>query len=79
MLYYAIGNQVLPIQPLPREGEDFPRYVKYFNHVPLLTWLLDLSSPLPTALLYGPWFSAPGPRPSCSAGVHEISVTKHVT
>ena len=36
-LCHAIGHQVLPIQPLPRETEDFPSDGKYFNHGPLLT------------------------------------------
>ena len=33
-LCHAIGHQVLPTQPLPREVEDFPRGDKYFKHVP---------------------------------------------
>ena len=37
MSYHAIGHQVLPTQPLPREAQDFPREGKYFNHVLLLT------------------------------------------
>ena len=39
----AIGHQVLPTQPLPREAEDFPRGDKYFKHVPLLTYLIYFS------------------------------------
>ena len=34
---HAIGHQVLPTQPLPREAEDFLGGDKYSNHVPLLT------------------------------------------
>ena len=30
-LCHAIGHQVLPTQPLPREVEDFPRADKYFK------------------------------------------------
>ena len=41
---------------------------KKFNN-----WLLDLCGPRPPALLYGPWPSAPGPRPSYSANVLSIS------
>ena len=33
-LCHAIGHQVLPTQPLPREVEDFPRSDKHFKHVP---------------------------------------------
>ena len=40
---HAIGHQVLPTQPLPREAEDFPRGDKYFKHVPLLTYLIYFS------------------------------------
>ena len=40
---YAIGHQVLPTQPLPREAEDFPRGHKHFKHVPLLTYLIYFS------------------------------------
>ena len=29
---------------LPREADDFPRYDRHFNHVPLLTHLICLSS-----------------------------------
>ena len=40
----AIGHQVLPTQPLPREAEDFPRGERHFKHVPpLLTYLIYLS------------------------------------
>ena len=39
----AIGLQVLPTQPLPREAEDLPKGGKYFNYVPLLTANLLLS------------------------------------
>ena len=28
----SIAHQLLPIQPLPREAEDFPRGGKYFKH-----------------------------------------------
>ena len=37
------GHQVLPIQPLPREVEGFPRGDKHFKHVPLLTYLICIS------------------------------------
>ena len=40
---HAIGHQVLPTQPLPREAEDFPRGDKYFKHVPLPTYLIYFS------------------------------------
>ena len=42
-LYHAIGHQVLPTQPLPREVEDFPRSDKYFKHVPPPTYLIYFS------------------------------------
>ena len=38
-LCHAIGHQVLPTQPLPREAEDFPRGGNHFKHVPLPTYL----------------------------------------
>ena len=37
---HSIGHQALPIQPWPKEAEDFPRGGKYFNHVSLLTQLI---------------------------------------
>ena len=40
---HAIGHQVLPTQPLPREAEDFPRGDKHFKHVPPLTYLIYFS------------------------------------
>ena len=40
---HAIGHQVLPTQPLPREAEDFPRGDKYFKHVPPFTYLIYFS------------------------------------
>ena len=43
-LYYDIGHQVLPTQPLLREMEDFPRGDKYFKHVPPLTYLIYFSA-----------------------------------
>ena len=43
ILFHAIGRQVFPTQPLPREAEDFPRGVRYFKHVPPLTYLICLS------------------------------------
>ena len=36
---HSIGHGVLPTQPLPREGDDFPWGGNYSKHVPLLTWL----------------------------------------
>ena len=36
---HSIGHQVLPIQPLPREAEEFTRGGKHSYHVPLLTYL----------------------------------------
>ena len=39
----AIGHQVLPTQPLPREVEDFPRGGKHFKHVPPPTYLIYFS------------------------------------
>ena len=42
-LCHAIGHQVLPTQPLPREVEDFPRGDKYFKHVPPPTYLIYFS------------------------------------
>ena len=42
-LCHAIGHQVLPTQPLPREAEDFPRGDRHFKHVPPLTYLIYLS------------------------------------
>ena len=36
-LCYDVGHQVLPTQPFSREGEDFSRGDKCFNHVPLIT------------------------------------------
>ena len=38
-LCHAIGHQVLPTQPLPREAEDFPRGDNHSKHVPLPTYL----------------------------------------
>ena len=43
MACHAIGHQMLPTQLLPREVEDFPRGVKYFKHLPLLTCLTFFS------------------------------------
>ena len=42
-LCHAIGRQVLPTQPLPREAEDLPRGDRHFKHVPPLTYLICLS------------------------------------
>ena len=42
-LCHAIGHQVFPTQPLPREVEDFPRGDKYFKHVPPPTYLIYFS------------------------------------
>ena len=42
-LCHAIGHQVLPTQPLPREVEDFPRVDKHFKHVPPPTYLIYFS------------------------------------
>ena len=42
-LCHAIGHQVLPTQPLPREVEDFPRGDKHFKHVPPPTYLIYFS------------------------------------
>ena len=42
-LCHAIGPQVLPTQPLPREVEDFPRGDKHFKHVPPPTYLIYFS------------------------------------
>ena len=42
-LCHAIGHQVLPTQPLPREVEDFPRGDKYFKHVPPPAYLIYFS------------------------------------
>ena len=42
-LCHAIGHQVLPTQPLPREVEDFPKGDKYFKHVPPPTYLIYFS------------------------------------
>ena len=42
-LCHAIGHQMLPTQPLPREAEDFPRGDQYFKHVPPLTYLIYFS------------------------------------
>ena len=42
-LCHAIGHQVLPTQPLPREVEDFPRGDKYFKLVPPPTYLIYFS------------------------------------
>ena len=42
-LCHAIGHQVLPTQPLPREVEDFPRGDKYFKHVLPPTQLIYFS------------------------------------
>ena len=38
-LCHAIGHQMLPTQPLPREVEDFPRGDRHFKHVPPPTYL----------------------------------------
>ena len=43
MLCHAIGHQVLPTQPLPREVENFPRGGKHFKHVPPPTYLIYFS------------------------------------
>ena len=40
---HASGHQVLIIQPLLREAEDFPRGGKHFTHVLLLTYLIYFS------------------------------------
>ena len=40
---HSIGHQVFPIQPLPREAEDFPKADKHFKHEPLLTYLIYFS------------------------------------
>ena len=40
---HAIGHQLLPTQPLPKEAEDFPRGGRYFKHVPPPTYLIYLS------------------------------------
>ena len=40
---HASGHQVLPIQPLLSEAEDFRWGEKYFKHVPLLTYLIYFS------------------------------------
>ena len=42
-LCHAIGHQVLPTQPLPKEVEDFPRGDKHFKHVPPPTYLIYFS------------------------------------
>ena len=42
-LCHAIGHQVLPTQPLPREVDNFSRGGKYFKHVPPLTYLIYFS------------------------------------
>ena len=42
-LCHAIGHQVFPTQPLPREVEDFLRGDKYFKHVPPPTYLIYFS------------------------------------
>ena len=42
-LFHAIGHQVLPTQPLPREVEDFSRGDKHFKHVPPPTYLIYFS------------------------------------
>ena len=42
-LCHAIGHQVLPTQPLPREVEDFPRGDKRFKYVPPPTYLIYFS------------------------------------
>ena len=42
-LCHAIGHQVLPTQPLPREAENFPRGDRHFKCVPPLTYLICLS------------------------------------
>ena len=39
---HSIGHQVLPIQTLPREAEDFPRGGNHSKHVSLLTYLARL-------------------------------------
>ena len=39
MQCHAIGHQALPIQPLHREAEDFPRGDSHSKHMPLLTYL----------------------------------------
>ena len=43
ILCHAIGHQVLPTQPLPREAEDFPKVERHSHHVPLLSYLIYLS------------------------------------
>ena len=42
-LCHAIGHQLLPTKPLPREEEDSPRGDRYFKHVPPVTYLIYLS------------------------------------
>ena len=42
-LFHAIGHQVLPTQPLPREVEDFPRVDKHFKAHPPPTYLIYFS------------------------------------
>ena len=41
---HAIGHQVRPTQPVPREAEDFPRGDKYVKYVSLPTYLKHFSS-----------------------------------
>ena len=48
--YHFIGHQVLLIQPLPREADNFPRGDKHCKHVPPLTYLIYLS-PLGVCIL----------------------------
>ena len=40
---HAIGHQVLPTQPVPREAEYFLRGDKHFKNVALLTYLMYFS------------------------------------
>ena len=39
-LCHAIDHQLLPTLPLPREAGDFSMGDRFFNHVPLLTYLI---------------------------------------
>ena len=42
--YQSISRQLLLIQPLHREAKDFPMDSKYFEHVPLLTYVIHFSA-----------------------------------
>ena len=57
---HSIDHQALPIQPLPREAEDFPWGDKHFKHVLPLTYLMCFSPK--GAYMVGPIYMPKSPQ-----------------